>query len=86
MTKDKEIKCSIHYLFPILQIVMSNIVAIIAFIFSVYVSSGFMQLEKVMNEAIVKWKTNEDVSTTVDIRVSQNICSITVLDPIKAPS
>ena len=66
---------------------MSNIVAIITnFIFSKYISSGFMQLEKVMNEAIVKWKTNEDVSTTVDIRVSQNICSITVLDPINTPS
>ena len=68
-------------MFPVIvQIVVSN------FIFSMYITSGFMQLEKVMNEAIVKWKTNEDVSTTVDIRVSQNICSITVLDPIKAPS
>ena len=31
---------------------------------------GFMQLEKIINEAIIKWKTGQNVSIDVAVRVS----------------
>ena len=37
--------------------------------YSPYITMGFMQLEKIINEAIIEWKTGQDFNIEVAVRV-----------------